>query len=327
MTAAQSRLIAHELAHAWSGNLVTNATWRHFWLNEGFTTSLEYRLQERLHGARRATIEQVLDQRRLATDIARLDERDQILHIDLAGRHPDEGISRVPYVKGALFLKSLERAFGRERFNRFLRSYFSHFAFESVTTAQVTTYLREQLIDKDSHVGEGIDLDRWLSAPGLPSDAPLAESDALSQIETTADRWSRGLVRANAVAASDWTPHEWLHFLRSLPSPLPADRMAELDASFALTNCRNAEILQQWLLMAIRGEYKVAYARLEEFLMTIGRRLWVRPLYEELAKTPDGRALAGAVYTAARRLYHPVTQAAIDKSLGASANAVVRKSD
>jgi leukotriene-A4 hydrolase len=308
-------VIAHELAHAWAGNLVTNATWRDFWLNEGFTTYLEYRLLERLYGARRANIEQVLEQKRLAVELTRLDERDQVLHLDLSGRCPDEGVTRVPYVKGALFLKSLERAFGRERFDRFLKGYFSHFAFQSVTTAQVITYLRTELLDKYPPREKTIDLDRWISAPGLPSDAPLAESDALTDIERTADRWSSGLIHASAIETSGWTAHEWLHFLRSLPSPLSPDRLSELDASFRLTDYRNAEILQQWLLMAIHAGYKAASARLEKFLMTVGRRLFVKPLYEALAKTPDGRAFARAVYSRARDRYHPLTQTAIDRIL------------
>jgi leukotriene-A4 hydrolase len=309
-------VIAHELAHAWSGNLVTNATWRDFWLNEGFTTYLEYRLQERLYGEQRAAIEQVLDQRRLAAEIARLDERDQVLHIDLAGRSPDDAVTRVPYVKGALFLKALEGAFGREPFDRVLRGYFAHFAFQSVTTAQVMAYLWEHLIDRHPQLGGDIDIDEWISAPGLPAGAPLSVSDVLTQIEKAAQQWSRGLVRADELQAGNWTAQEWLHFLKSLPSQLSVAQMTELDASFKLTEARNAEILQQWLLMAVCSGYKVAYPRLEEFLLSVGRRLFVKPLYEELAKTEDGKKFARSVYTTARSLYHPITQTAIDRIIG-----------
>lgn len=240
-------VIAHELAHAWSGNLVTNATWRDFWLNEGFTTYLEYRLQERLYGERRAEIEQVLAQQRLAAEMAGLDPRDQVLHVDLTGRDPDDAVTLVPYVKGALFLKTLERAFGRTLFDQCLRGYFSHFAFQSISTAQAIAYLREHLIDRYPHQAEHIDLDEWISAPGLPASAPLSISPALMRIQQQAEEWSQWRVSTDRLETADWSAHEWLHFLRSLPPRLSVQQLAELDRSFKLTDASNAEILQQWL--------------------------------------------------------------------------------
>src|SRR5688572_15852500 len=142
-------LIAHELAHSWSGNLITNATWRDFWLNEGFTTYLERRIQEAVYGRARAEMEATLGLRDLNEVIASLEDRDEILHIDLNGRDPDEGSNDIPYEKGALFLRHLEETFGRARFDQFLKSYFNHFAFQSITTAQFVDYLNKNLLDKN----------------------------------------------------------------------------------------------------------------------------------------------------------------------------------
>ena len=308
-------VIAHELAHAWSGNLVTNATWSDFWLNEGFTTYVEYRLQELLYGASRATVERVLDQRRLSAELARLDERDQVLYVNLSGRSPDDGVTRVPYVKGALFLKTLEDAFGRERFDACLRAYFAAFRFQSVNTEQVLAFFKAQLFDRYPQLGDKIDVNEWVYRPGLPEEAPLAVSERLVRIEQFASKWGDHTLQTRDLDARDWTAHEWLHFLRSLSPQLSADRLHEIDAAFHLTDASNAEVLQQWLLIAVRHDYRPAFPRLKSFLLTIGRRLFVRPLYEELSKSDEGRRFAQSVYKVARSLYHPATQSAIDKIL------------
>jgi leukotriene-A4 hydrolase len=218
----------------------------------------------------------------------------------------------VPYIKGALFLTALEHAFGRQRFDTFLRNYFSRFAFQSVDTAHVVMFIRQRLFDRYPELGKGIDVDEWISAPGLPATAPLAVSDALMKIRWLAEQWSLGVIRADEFGAKAWTAHEWLYFLRSLPVPLTVEQMRELDSAFTLTEGRNPEIVQQWLLMAVRSGYATAYPRLREFLLTVGRRLFVKPLYEELVKTRDGEDFARSVYKEARTLYHPITRSAID---------------
>src|SRR5262249_7150370 len=157
-----------ELAHSWSGNLVTNATWRDFWLNEGFTTYLERRIVEGLYGPDRADMEWVLGLADLREELKDTKPGDQVLHIDLSGRDPDEGMTRIPYEKGALFLRTLDKAFGRERFDVFLRSYFDRFAFQSIKTADFTAYLKDHLL-LDPKETKGIDLAAWLEGPGLPS--------------------------------------------------------------------------------------------------------------------------------------------------------------
>lgn len=293
-------VIAHELAHSWSGNLVTNATWRDFWLNEGFTTYAERRIQESVFGADRAEEEAVLARAELEREMKTLKPEDQILHIDLRGRDPDDGSTLVPYVKGALFLRSLEETFGRERFDPFLRSYIERFAFQSITTADFIDYLKKNLFRDSPDLAARIPLDEWLYKPGLPASAPRPHSEVFDRIT------------ANTTPSKTWNTQEWLYYLHALPDDVGRAKMASLDAGYGLTKSGNDEILQQWLLMAIRNHYEPAYARLDEFLTHVGRRKYIKPLYEELVKTPEGKSRARAIYTKARPGYHPMAQATID---------------
>lgn len=306
-------LIAHELAHSWSGNLVTNATWRDFWLNEGFTTYLERRIVEAIYGRPREEMEAVLAKQTVEKELATFEPRDQILHVDLTGRDPDEGFTQVPYEKGALFLRHLEETFGRERFDQFLKGYFDHFAFQSITTADFIAYLKKNLLDSDPQLAAKVSVDDWIYKPGLPAGAPQPKSDAFAKVEEQAKGWLDGKTPAVKLQTKEWSTQEWLHFLRFLPQQLNLNQMQELDRAFGLTKTGNAEIAHQWLLIAIRNKYEPADSRLEEYLSSIGRQKLIKPLYEELMKTPEGRQRASEIYQKARSGYHPITVTAINK--------------
>ena len=283
-------LVAHELAHSWSGNLVTNATWSDFWLNEGFTVYVERRILEKVYGARRAEMEAVLGRSELDREFADLAPQDRVLHIDLTGRDPDDGCTLVPYEKGALLLRTIEHAVGRDRFDNFLRAYFDRFAFQSITTAQFEEYLRIALPNP-------VQLADWIYRLGVPSGAAEPHSDAFDN-----------LIWPNA----DWSTQEWLHFLRAQQSP----RMELLDREFHLSESRNSEILYDWLMMSLRHNYAPGIAKIEPFLCSVGRRKFLKPLYTELMKSPAGRDLARAIYAKARSGYHPIAQSTIDAIVG-----------
>lgn len=309
-------LLAHELSHSWSGNLVSNATWSDFWLNEGFTVYLERRVLEKVYGKGRADMEAVLGRKSLARELADLQTSDQVLHIDLKGRDPDDGLTDIPYEKGALFLRHLEAAFGREKFDAFLRGYFDHFAFQSITTAEFAAYLKEHLLKGDPEKAAKVLVDEWLYRPGVPGTAPDVRAAAFARVEEQAKSWATGATAAKGLRTQDWSTQEWQHFLEELPEDLSAARMAELDKALGFTKRGNSEIIFQWLQLAIRHRYEPAYPRLEEFLTSQGRRKFLKPLYEELVKTPEGKERARRIYAKARPTYHPISVATIDGILG-----------
>jgi aminopeptidase N len=304
-------LVAHELAHSWSGNLVTNATWSDFWLNEGYTVYIERRIIEELYGVERAQMEAVLGYQELQDELKSHPPAEQILHIDLKGRDPDDGATSIPYEKGALFLRQIEEIFGRPKLDAYLKSYFDHFAFQSITTAQSLDYLRANLFAAAPQLAAKIPINQWVFEPGLPASAPVPVSEAFKRID-----------EGHIGDTSHWSTQEWLHFLRGLPLQLSAARMGQLDALYHLTQSMNDDILDQWLLMAVRNRYEAAYPRLEEFLTTVGRRKYVKPLYEAMDLKQ-----ATAIYEKARPLYHPITQATIDGILAVrSASAIASQS-
>jgi leukotriene A-4 hydrolase/aminopeptidase len=309
-------LVAHELAHSWSGNLVSNATWRDFWLNEGFTVYLERRIIEKVYGRRRAEMEAVLGRRSLEREMADLKPEEQILHIDLKGRDPDDGFTDVPYEKGALFLRHIEAVVGRERFDAFLKGYFDHFAFRSIRTEDFLGYLDKHLIKGDENLAKKLAVEEWVHKPGIPGVAPKLTAEALTRVEEQAKAWLAGLTPTNGLKTEAWSTQEWLHFLGLMPDKLDSARMKELDEAFRLTRSGNSEILFQWLLLSVRHGYEPAYPRLESFLTTVGRRKFLKPLYEELVKSAEGKTRALAIYRKARAGYHPMATATLDPIVG-----------
>jgi aminopeptidase N len=306
-------LVAHELAHSWSGNLVTNSTWRDFWLNEGFTTYLERRIVEDVFGAEHRAMEDVIQLQELRREIAELPKKDQILHIDLKDRDPDDAMTAIAYEKGARFLMALEQAFGRERFDAFLREYFDHFAFQSITTADFEAYLQDKLFTLDPEAAKKVSVHDWVHSPNLPTIDPPPTSERLERVAQQARDWAAGKLDIKRIDTQSWVTFEWVHFLRSLPQKLTAVQLAELDVAFGLTSRRNAEVAHAWLLKAIAGGHAPAEARTREFLTTIGRRKFIVPLYEALLKTPGGRERAREIYQAARPHYHPIATETLDR--------------
>ncbi len=299
-------LISHELAHSWSGNLVTNATWNDFWLNEGFTTYFEHRITEAVYGREYSEMLWLLGVTEAKEEIATLPEKDQHLYVDLTGRDPDEAPTLV-YEKGALFLRALEEAAGRERWDQFLRGYFEKFAFVPMTTAKFEEHLKATLPD----VVQKVNPDAWIHGPGLPANAPQPRSEAFAKVEGAAKAYAAGAA-PETIPLDQWSSHERVHFIQSLPVLTP-ERMQMLDGRFDLSESGNSEVLSAWLEKSIDAKYKGAYPAIERFLTTQGRRKFLKPLYEKLAKNPEDLAFARQIYEKARPTYHPVSQATIDE--------------
>jgi leukotriene-A4 hydrolase len=311
-------LVAHELAHSWSGNLVTNATWNDFWLNEGFTTYFENRIMEELYGRDTSESLALLSRQELEEEIRRLgpDHPDTRLALTLEGRDPDDGMTPVAYDKGYLFLRLIEESVGRERWDAFLKRYFDRFAFQSMTTARFLGWLEQELLASSPGVSlQSLQADSWIHGPGLPPNAPLPRSDAFARVDAELARWRAGTPAAQ-LASGDWDTQARLHFVRQLPPRIDRPRLAELDAALGLTATGNSEVLSAWLLYAIEHDYEPAYPALESFLLRQGRRKFLKPLYEALARTAEGRRRALAIYQRARPGYHAVAVKTVDAILG-----------
>lgn len=308
-------LIAHELAHSWSGNLVTNESWRDLWLNEGFTSYVENRIMESVFGTERAVMEQALGAQNLNAEIAMLAPDDTKLYIDLKGRDPDDAFSGVPYVKGQLFLMYLEEKFGRQRFDAFVLAYFDSYAFKSLGTNSFISYLKANLTDKYPNIVNDNDINEWIFNAGLPENSPKPTSNAFSVIDTHIAELVAGKLNLVNLPTQKWTLHEWLHFLNNLPVTIEQPLMAELDKTYGLTVSKNAEIAHVWYLLSIKTGYQPAYPAMADYLKNIGRRKLIVPLYKELSTSSEGKIWAIEVYEQARPGYHGLAQGTVDKIL------------
>jgi leukotriene-A4 hydrolase len=308
-------LVAHELAHSWSGNLVTNATWADYWLNEGFTVYFENRIMESVYGKAVADMGADLgwdDLQDEIRDLGGLAAPDTRLHIDLAGRNPDDGMTNIPYDKGATFLRTIEAAVGRERWDAYLRDYFDRHAFQPQTSAGLLADLRANLIKGDAALEQQLGLDAWVYEPGLPANAVHVQSEAFKRIDAAAAAFAaRG---TSGLDVSGWNTAERVRFLNRLPRKLSTRQLASLSDLMNLAGQKNSEVRFAWLHLAIANRYPPAEAQVEEFLLSMGRRKFVLPLFKDLMAQGDwGKAIALRVYAEARPGYHSVTTNSVDK--------------
>jgi len=306
-------LVAHELAHSWSGNLVTNATWNDFWLNEGFTVYFERRIMEQLYGQPYAEMLQVLGEADLHHTIQELGAASPATHLrlHLAGRDPDDGLNDIAYEKGCLLLLTLEQLVGRPRLDAFITEYFAQFAFQSMDTDRFAVYLTQALLMPDE--ASQLNLSAWLDGPGLPPGAPVAHSARFAAVAEALAQLAAGTTPADLQPiTTEWSSQEWEHFLRGLPPTLTAADLARLDDTFHFTTSGNAELLAAWFPLALRAGYAPADAALENFLRHVGRRKFLVPLYRALLATPGGRSRAQEIYRLARPNYHSVATSTLD---------------
>ena len=306
-------LIAHELAHSWSGNLVTNATWDDFWLNEGFTVYFERRIMEALYGVDYVNMLTKLGIQDLDNEIKDLgpSSADTHLKLSLKQRDPDDGMTDIAYEKGCLFLMALEEEVGREKFDSFLKKYFSDHKFQTLTTEEFLEYLDKELVQPEQ---VKTDIDAWVYSPGLPEKRPSVESNKFDLVES----FMNSNLKQNSwtkKATENWTTHEWLHFIRKLPADLSMEQANALDKAYGFSQSGNSEILAAWFEQSIHnGYYKNITNELETFLVSVGRRKFLTPLYKAL-KTEGDIELARNIYAKAKPNYHAVSTQTMDALL------------
>ncbi len=306
-------LVAHELAHSWSGNLVTNASWRDGWLNEGFTTYVQGRITEALYGQRQETEETLLAIRNLEKTIDKMPQNTQRLAPEPRDVNADDELSDVAYDKGSWFLRTLEQKFGRAHFDAWLKGYFDHFQWHSITTEQMLAYLKPNLIDKYPGKMSWDEVEEWVYGAGIPKDAPIPDSPRFDAIDKERTAFLAGSLAADKLDAKDWNTQEWMYFLDRLPDTPPLARMQELDAAWHLTGTPNAEIGMRWYVHAIAAGDKAAWPAAAAHATRIGRMYLTLPVYRTFVATPEGFAYAEQVYAKAKDGYHPLTRMAVER--------------
>lgn len=302
---SQVRVVAHELAHSWTGNLITNANAEHFWLNEGWTRYAELRIVEATEGAEAAALHNALGRRGLDRAVARFfkEGRPELtrLRTHLTGIDPDDAFSEVPYDKGCLFLLALEEHVGRARFEAFIHEYIATFRFGAITTEDFLAFTDRALPGALA----AIDAPAWIDGHGIPANAPVSRSALLDAIE------SLGGAVPEADVAAKWSPTEWLLYLESIPHEVSRSTAEKLDARFDLTRKTAYEVLCAWLLVAIRAGYAPAWPRAEALLGEVGRMKFLKPLYRALMDHPETVAIARRAFERNAASYHPIARMVI----------------
>lgn len=308
-------VVAHELAHSWSGNLVTNATWRDGWLNEGMTSYLESRLMEIIYDKDRVDEERVLAYEELLEDFEVVPLERQGLAPRFDSGDADDVQGTIHYHKGQLFLEYLEYGFGRDRFDKFIFVYFEEFAFKTITTEAFVDYLDEHLLSPNPGVISREQVEAWMYQPGLPADAPVPSSTTLDGAAKLASAWAVGEATLEEVPVDRWSPQALIHFINSLPIDLPHQKLQALDIALGLSDTSNAEIARTWFIQVATRRYEPAYAKLEKHLNRYGRARLVTPIYGALAANGHDAALAASMFAKARGAYHPLTNNYIERTL------------
>ena len=309
-------LVAHELAHSWSGNLVTNATWDDFWLNEGFTVYFEQRIMEAVYGRETSEMLATLSYQGLVDEvdaISDLNPDDTHLKLHLAGRNPDDGMTAIAYDKGYFFLRLMEETVGRERFDGWLKNYFEAYAFKGMDTERFVDYLNSTLL-ADEQDKAAVRIEDWIYGPGLPDNCPAVSSPRIEKVDATLTAWEAGTLATDELPWEDWIYQERYRFLSNLADNTTAERMAELDAAWGIGATGNNEVLFAWMEQAVRSHYSPTYPRMEQFLIEVGRRKFLTPLYRAMKET-DQMDMARDIYGKARGGYHAVATGTMDELL------------
>ena len=297
-------VVAHELAHSWTGNLVTNSTAEHFWLNEGFTVFAERRILAALEGEDMAALHAAIGFQRLQKAFEQFEKHPGLtrLRTHLAGIDPDDAFSAVPYEKGFLFLKTLEAAAGQEAFDDVMRTWLGEHRFGAATTDDflaLVDRLQPGLLAK-------VDAPAWIDGAGLPANHWKPASAKLTALEAVIGR------APTDDEGKAWSATEWQLYLEGTPHPSPKALCEDLEARFSLTASKNMEILVSWLVLACEsGHAATVLPRVDEVLSRVGRTKYVKPLFAALAKRPETAPHARELFERLRATYHPITQQAV----------------
>ncbi len=309
-------LVAHELAHSWSGNLVTFSSAKDAWLNEGITSYVENRIIEALYGKDQADMESAIARNELKEEFKTVDPKLQVL-AEKPGdlKDPDNSSSATVYTKGAWFMQFLEQRVGRADFDAFLRGYFDHFAFQSISSQQFADYAKPNLLQKYPGKVTQAEFDEWLYQPGIPATAPVVQARKFGVVDSARIAWLGSAQLPPPSITDAWSTQEWVHFIEGMPQAMTIAQLTQLDGAYHFTGTPNGEIAQRWYPLAVRSGYTQANDAIAAFLEKIGRRKLIMPTYEALVKTDAGMALARDVFAKAKPGYHPITTGSVQKTI------------
>jgi aminopeptidase N len=308
-------LIAHELAHSWSGNLVTNRTWDDFWLNEGFTVYFEQRIMEAVYGKEyeeMLTVNGYGELQNTLIDLQKTAPEDTKLKLDLGNRNPDDGLTDIAYEKGRFFLQTLERTVGREQWDIFLRRYFTSHAFQTMTTEEFLAYLNKELLDNNPQWKKDAMANDWIYEKGMPSNFIAPVSSAFKKLDSQLAIYAKSK-NPSAFKTQEYSTHHWLYVLRHLPKMTTAD-VAKLDETFGFNKLQNSEILCDWFLISLDYKYQPSIQPMKDFSHRVGRRKFLTPLYKKIIAT-NGKDMARDIYKTAKKGYHTVAVETLDDLL------------
>lgn len=307
-------VVAHELAHSWTGNLVTNATWEDFWLNEGWTVWAERRIIERLEGDESMNLHAVNGRHSLDDAITDFGKDSQLtrLKTNLEGHDPDDVYSQIPYEKGYLFLVAIEQAVGRKAFDEFAKKYITQYKFQSLSTTGFLDFLKSELPD----AFDKVDIETWVYGNGMPENIPSFESKLIDDVLNVVQRWKAG-ERDIKQTIETWDVTQKRLFLNELPLKLSSEDCTTLDKLFSLVESKNSELKVPWLCKAAASSYEPAYGKIRELLSEVGRGKFLKPLYKAMHENPDTRALAAEIFDEFKDRYHHLSRSAVERILAA----------
>uniref|UniRef100_U5EZH8 Leukotriene A(4) hydrolase n=1 Tax=Corethrella appendiculata TaxID=1370023 RepID=U5EZH8_9DIPT len=301
-----ANVVAHEISHSWTGNLVTNQNFEHFWLNEGFTIFVEQKILGRLNGPAFRDFHALHGLSELTDCIkVQLANEPELtkLVVDLTNLGPDDAFSTVPYIKGSTFLRYLEQKFGGpEVFEAFLRSYLNKFKFQSILTDSFKSYLYEYFNKEPKYeqILASIDWDKWLFSEGMPPIIPDYDHSLVDACKRHADLWADNnldTIKASSVIQEKLLSVQVIEFLALLLEKktivdLNGEKLSFLVKTYKLNETKNSEIRFRLVRLYIKARLFGKMTEILQFLNSNFRLKFVRPIYKELGQWPEAKPLA-----------------------------------
>ncbi|KAH7420162.1 leukotriene A-4 hydrolase-like protein [Cadophora sp. MPI-SDFR-AT-0126] len=312
-------VIAHELAHSWSGNLVSNASWEHMWLNEGWTVYLERRIQAAVHGEPHRDFSAIIGWKALEDSVSNFgaDHEFTKLVIDLKGKDPDDSFSSIPYEKGFHFLYYLEKLVGKPAFDKFIPHYFTTWSQKSLDSYDFKATLLDFFASDSASAKslQSVDWDAWFYKPGLPP-KPKFDTSMVDRCYALAESWSSPSYKPSPSDIQGLTANQIVVFLEKVQlfeTPLSPSQSQAMGKAYNLATSRNVELSFRYFGIGLTAKDETVYHPTAELLGTVGRMKFVRPLYRKLNKVD--RKLALETFEKNRDFYHPICRDMVEKDL------------